>query len=195
MAPDLGRGVVTAQPQPDQCRQDPEWMLRPSSTNPEPSAACSRGFSVKECRCCREASARVSTNLFARDLDLSVTRHDATIGSRRCHASSLQCWSACVLVVFVAQSWPRPSGCSRSRGGRPLVKLGSCFQESVGSLPRILASQARQRGITAGLPCLHAPVPAFALLVGPPGWSAYSNLSTPRCESALSLVRGSLPSW
>ena len=38
----------------------------------------SRGFSVESAaaRVCREAGARVSTNLFVRDLDLPVARHD-----------------------------------------------------------------------------------------------------------------------
>ena len=39
----------------------------------------SRGFSVESAaaRVCREAGARVSTNLFVRDLDLPVAPHDA----------------------------------------------------------------------------------------------------------------------
>ena len=39
----------------------------------------SRGFSLESAaaRVCREAGARVSTNLFVRDLDLSIANHDA----------------------------------------------------------------------------------------------------------------------
>ena len=62
------------------------WCGRPLDPRGHHRAACpragvlgSRGFSVESAaaRVCREAGARVSTNLFVRDLDLPVAPHDA----------------------------------------------------------------------------------------------------------------------